>query len=284
MFKKIGIIHHPYRDIALRITQNLYDEFTKLGVEVIFTLPLEGNSFSSLPAEVDLVVSVGGDGTLIRVSHLLLSSNLAVPIWAIAAGEFNFMPDKISEDRIGEAVYKVVSGDFFTISRNVMKASFPNSAHTAYVLNDLVVMKDNPKDILDIQVFIDDKKLGEIKGDGIILSTASGSTAYSLSAGGPIVDQVAPVYIVTMINPHHITIRPLILSLRRRTKINIGGAMWHVVIDGITDHIFEGDKCINIEGTDVSLSYIHAYGYYCWIDNIRTKFHWGNRYVEGSNS
>ncbi len=284
MFKKIGIIHHPYRDGALRITQNLYNEFTKCGIEVVFTLPLKGDIPLSLQDEVDLVVSVGGDGTLIRVSHLVLDSNLSVPIWAIAAGEFNFMPDKIPENSIGEAVYKVLSGDFFTMTRNVMKASFPNLAHAKYVLNDLVIMKDNPKDILDIQLFIDEEKLGEIKGDGIILSTASGSTAYSLSAGGPIVDQVAPVYIVTMVNPHHITVRPLILSLHRKTQINIGGSRWHVVIDGITDHIFEEDNRVNVEGTDVTISYIHASGYYCWIDNIRTKFHWGNRYVEGSNS
>lgn len=284
MFKKVGIIHHPYRDIAISLTQNISEEFRRHGLDVVFTLPLKGQSLASLPDDVDLVVSIGGDGTLIRVSHLVLNTNASIPIWAIAAGEFNFMPDRILAKDVEDAVLKIISGEIFTISRNVMKAHFSDTSYLEYFLNDLVIMKDKPKDILDVQVFVDDVRLGEIKGDGIIIATASGSTAYSLSAGGPIVDQDTPVYLINMINPHHITVRPLILALKRTTKICLNGSKWHVVVDGITDQVVEGSQCVIVEKTNVSLSYIHASGYYCWIDNIRTKFHWGNRYVEGSNS
>jgi len=237
------------------------------------------------------VVSVGGDGTLIRVSHVVLNHKFNVPIWPIAAGEFNFMPDGIDIVDIKRAVKLLLEGKFRQLYRPIMEvtllSNFPD-VHTSvnyYFINDLILVKKNPLDILDVSIFIDDNMLSTVKGDGVVIATSSGSTAYSLSAGGPIIDERAMVYVINMLNPHHITTRPIVLSNSRVTRICIGKKPWHLLMDGIYDFVFEGDGCLKVSlMKDFQLSYIHVDDFYSWVSNVKNKFHWGSRDVKGNYS
>jgi len=287
VINKVGIIHHPTRKKALALVDVFRNVFHTESIEVSFILPLEDWQVLDLTAlpKVDLLVSIGGDGTLIRVSHLLLNAMLTVPIWPIAAGEFNFMPDRIDVSKVHDAVQKLKLGSIEKWQRPVMEISTTTDEKKSLFINDVVFVKDKPLDILDISVFIEDEIVGTVKGDGIVVATSAGSTAYSLSAGGPIVDSIAPVYVVSMLNPHHITIRPIVVSMGRKTKICINGKPWHLLVDGLSDTYFDSKRCLQVTLAEgISLVYIHVDGYYSWIDNIRSKFHWGSRYVESDNS
>jgi len=286
VIKKVGIIHHPTRRKALDIVKSLHSEFEKAGVAIAYSIALEDWRSVNLQAfsSVDLVVSVGGDGTVIRVSHLILDANCRIPIWPIAAGEFNFMPDRVNPRDIHKAVSRLISGDYFLWNRPVMQVMNSTSNKKLFI-NDVVFVKDRPLDILDISVFIENEHIGSIKGDGLVIATSAGSTAYSLSAGGPIIDSNAPVYVLTALNPHHITIRPIVVSDEKTTNICIGDKPWHLLIDGLSDMLYTKKACFDISRMeDVVLSYLHVTGFYSWVDNIREKFHWGSRYVESDNS
>jgi len=285
VFKRVVIIHHPRKLLAMRLKDLLVDALSSQGVDVAEVIPLydwQDVATDSLK-DVDLVISVGGDGTLIRVSHIVLNLDIEIPIWPIAAGEFNFMPDSIGERYLAEAVHDVLQGQFVSSSRNVMNVSMPNDRVLPFV-NDIVFMKDKPLDILDMNISIEGEFLGQIKGDGIIVATSSGSTAYSLSAGGPIISQDAPVYVLTPVNPHHITVRPLVLSQSHKTKICVKGRQWHMLVDGVMDMLWDNDMCAEIMISRKVLKFIHVNKYYSWVKNVKIKFHWGSRYAESDDA
>ncbi len=284
MFKRIGIIHHPSRKKAIDIVSHLHSCFKKLGVEVVYTVPL--NDWREVQASdinnVNIVVSVGGDGTLIRVSHLLLKYDFDIPIWPIAAGEFNFMPDSIEVEQLSLAVERLVKGEIDVWHKSTLSAEVENLKKV--FVNDIVILKDNPLDILDMDIYIDSSLVGSIKGDGATISTSSGSTGYSLSAGGPIVDSKVNAYILMMLNPHHITVRPIVLDISRRLSIRVREKNWHLLIDGLSDLMFSGNNVVKVYGSNKSVNIIHVKGFYSWAENLYSKFHWGSRYVESDNT
>lgn len=293
MIKNIGIIYHPVRKKASYIASLLEKFFAEHLVKVEFSLPLLDWKALNLEryGEIDLVVSIGGDGTLIRVSHVILKHKFNVPIWSIAAGEFNFMPDGIDVVDIKKAVELLLEGKFQQLYKPIMGITLSsefNSINTSvnyYFINDLILVKKNPLDILDVSIFIDDYKLSTIKGDGVVVATSSGSTAYSLSAGGPIIDERAMVYVINMLNPHHITTRPIVLNNSRVTKICVGEKPWHLLMDGVYDFVFEENGCLEVSLLkEFQLSYIHVDYFYSWVSNVRNKFHWGSRDVKGNCS
>lgn len=164
----------------------------------------------SLPEGSDLVLSVGGDGTFLSTARLVASSG--VPVVGVNLGRVGFL----SENRPEDVAAAILDGDYTIEERSLLSVRFPagisdpSIENWPYALNEMTVHRSGAA-MLGVEVCLDGKKLPTYWADGLIVSTSSGSTAYSLSVGGPIVLPQAKVLIVAPIAPHNLNMRPLVI-------------------------------------------------------------------------
>lgn len=166
------------------------------------------------PPEVDLVVTLGGDGTLLRGARLVAHTD--TPVLGVNLGHLGFLTS-IGPDDLEAALARIVEGDFlieprFTLEIELQRAAGDGSdPWSNLALNDAVLHQAGAARMLDLAVFVGDDVVGTYTADGIILSTPTGSTAYSLSAGGPIVVPAVECILATPICPHTLAVRPLVV-------------------------------------------------------------------------
>ena len=177
------------------------------------------NSLSGLP---DLVLSVGGDGTFLET--MLKVKNLGIPVAGINTGRLGFLAN-ISEEEINHSLDLLYKGDYEIIKRSLLEISNPAdlfSDSPAVALNEITIQKADLS-MITISVYVDDTYLNTYWADGLIVSTATGSTAYNLSVGGPILSPEDESIIISPISPHNLTIRPIVISGRSNLRMVVEG-------------------------------------------------------------
>ena len=168
---------------------------------------------------VDVLISVGGDGTMIRASRLAAKAD--VPVFGVNLGRFGFL----SEVKLNGAIKvlpKVLSGNYKLDERMMIQAIVfrgKKQIGKTYALNDVVISKSGIARLIRFSVHIDKMLVRNHNADGLIVSTPTGSTAYNISVGGPIVYPTHPMFIISAICPHSMSDRPLVLSARREKKL-----------------------------------------------------------------
>ncbi|MCX6253495.1 MAG: NAD(+)/NADH kinase [Bacteroidia bacterium] len=206
------------RGIKIQIYQKSEDPIICPGGELIERFS-DLSTISGLP---DLVLSVGGDGTFLET--VLKVKDLGIPIAGVNTGRMGFLAN-ISEEEIGHSIDMLCNGEYEIIERCLLELSqpaglFPGNASSA--LNEITIHKADLS-MITINVYVDDTYLNTYWADGLIISTATGSTAYNLSVGGPILSPEDESIIISPIAPHNLTIRPIILSGRSRLRMVIEG-------------------------------------------------------------
>ena len=176
-------------------------------------------TLSGLP---DLVLSVGGDGTFLET--MIKVKDLSIPVAGINTGRLGFLAN-ISEEEINHSLELLLNGDYDVIERTLLEVEEPGSlfdGNSQVALNEITIQKADLS-MITINVYVDDTYLNTYWADGLIISTATGSTAYNLSVGGPILCPEDDSIIISPISPHNLTIRPIIISGRSRLRMNIEG-------------------------------------------------------------
>ena len=178
------------------------------------------NSHADLNA--DLLFSIGGDGTILDTVPFVLDSGM--PVVGINMGRLGFL-SSLSKNEIGQAVDSVLSGDYTVEQRTLLELVSPQKVFgdVRYALNELNVIRNPEHSLLAIKVFVDDVYLNTYWGDGILLATPTGSTAYSLSAGGPIIAPNAKNFVITPIATHNLTVRPVVIPDDSVIRIQVEG-------------------------------------------------------------
>ena len=178
------------------------------------------NSHTDLNA--DLMFSIGGDGTILDTVPFILDSGM--PLVGINMGRLGFL-SSLSKNEIGQAVDSVLSGDYTVEQRTLLELVSPQNVFgdVRYALNELNVIRNPEHSLLAIKVFVDDVYLNTYWGDGILLATPTGSTAYSLSAGGPIIAPNAKNFVITPIATHNLTVRPVVIPDDSVIRIQVEG-------------------------------------------------------------
>lgn len=182
---------------------------------------LQGNPFCFLPAEkafasADKVVTIGGDGTLLRASAQCLASHL--PVLGVNLGRTGFLATcEVSEMAV--KLSRLAAGDYTREPRSLLLGSVASRGWSACALNDFVVFGRSRLHPMDYSIYCDGAFVCHYRSDGVILSTPTGSTAYSLSAGGPILDAAAAVFLVNGICTHDIYSAPLVFSAARKVTV-----------------------------------------------------------------
>jgi NAD+ kinase len=218
--KKVGIISKPKKAEVGEVVPALLDWLRKREIEVYvdketaatLASPEKSLSRNQMPSSVDLLVVLGGDGTLLATARALAGK--PVPILAVNLGGLGFLT-VITRDELYPTLERVLIGDFQTERRVQLAADIVRADETIasfLALNDVVLNKGAIARILDFEVYVDGKFVSNFKSDGLIVSTPTGSTAYSLAAGGPVVSPGVPAFIVTPICGHTLTNRPIVIS------------------------------------------------------------------------
>ena len=201
------VVHKPFADII--------GDYVPEGVKYsVF------HSHADLSA--DLLFSIGGDGTILDTVPLVLDSGM--PVAGINLGRLGFL-SSISKNEIGKAVESLLSGNYTVERRSLLELVSPDNVfgNVRYALNELNVIRNPEHSLLAIKVFVDDVYLNTYWGDGILLATPTGSTAYSLSAGGPIITPNSKSFVITPIAAHNLTVRPVVIPDDSTIRIQVEG-------------------------------------------------------------
>jgi NAD+ kinase len=230
-----------------------------------------GVTREKLPAEVDLVVVLGGDGTLLSVARF--AAEAGVPVMGVNMGSLGFLTE-IPISEAGPALDSLLAGEPGTIGpRRLIEARYQGKIHLC--LNDVVINKGALSRMIQIGIRIDGREIAVLKADGLIVSTPTGSTAYSLSAGGPIVQPGVPAIILSPICPHTLTFRPLVITADSTIGLRLltDGEEVHLTLDGQRGaHLEKTDEVlIRISPLELRLVSSPRRGYF---DLVKEKLGW----------
>lgn len=229
MHMKLGIIPNIYKDKDLNITRSILywllnkDVELYLETDIANKLDQKGNGFSRdiIYSNSDVVIVLGGDGTILNIARQ--ASAYQVPLFGINLGHLGFLAEaEISDMYL--SLERIITGDYFIEKRMMLEACVDDSdlcMKELTALNDISVIKGMHSRMVRFSVFINDSFFELYSADGIVISTPTGSTAYSLSAGGPIVSPELKVLVITPICPHTLHNRPIVVSEKDEVRIEI---------------------------------------------------------------
>ena len=186
-----------------------------LGLDIPYDSVIENDDFTA-----DAVISVGGDGTFLRTATRVGSKG--IPMVGINTGRLGFLAD-ITSDRITDAVTRIHNGDFTLEERNLLQINMKGlpEGHTPYALNDIAILKHDISSMIQIATSVGGTPMITYQADGLVVATPTGSTAYSLSVGGPIIAPGTNVICLTPVAPHSLTMRPLVLPADETIHLDI---------------------------------------------------------------
>jgi len=231
---KVGLVSRLDEPRALEIAATLARQLRKRGISVIAERELArrgrlggGKDLNDLKG--DLVVTVGGDGTVLKTAMTIPDQE--TPILAVNMGRRGYLTEVEPSDA-QRAVEQFMKGKY-RLEKRAKLAVDLNGSHIVDALNELVVSSGSPSKMLELQLAVDHEPLLQFRGDGVIVSTATGSTAYALSAGGPIVDSSVDAFVVTFICPLDF-VRPTVVAMERTLSIRLASQKLKalVVADG----------------------------------------------------
>jgi len=226
----------------------------------------------------DLVVVLGGDGSLIGVARL--SGSRAVPILGIHHGDFGFLTEADKSDQY-KTLEDVLRGRYTVTQRSMLSVSVMRKGRRvvkSQALNDAVVNRGTLSRLIQVEVEVDGNRLASYQGDGLVLATPTGSTAYSLSAGGPVVEPSMSAIVLTPISPHTLTARPIVLPDKSKISVRVArdcedavltldGQEWFGLERGDEVLVTKSrNRAIIVRGADKG-----------FFDTLRRKLHWGAR-------
>jgi NAD+ kinase len=231
--------------------------------------------------ESDVILSVGGDGTLLRVARLALEHHK--PILGINTGRLGFLAN-VSQDNLEEALHYTSLGDFEIDKRALLQATEPDGT-LHYALNEFLFSKGGSASMISLCAYFDNMFINRYWADGIIVASPTGSTAYNMSAGGPIIMPTTDVMVLNPINPHTLTTRPLILPSTKELTIKSDTSKSDVIFskDGEISDITGDDFVIKIRRSEFTIGLIKL-PEQTYFDTLRNKLMWGMDVRESKNS
>lgn len=227
---------------------------------------------------IDFALSLGGDGTLLRVSKIL---NNKTPILGINMGSLGFLTD-IDCSIATEDIENLLSGNYSIVNRMMLDV-YINNIYYETILNEIAILKRETGSMINIETYLNDKYLANYDADGLIIATPTGSTAYSLSAGGPILTPECENIIITPIAPHTLTMRSLVIPDKGNITLRPHSRTENFLLnhDGNTI-ILEQGSVIDIKKSDKTIKTIHISNK-TFADTIREKLMWGTSTIDRSN-
>ncbi|HXT51716.1 MAG TPA: NAD(+)/NADH kinase [Thermoanaerobaculia bacterium] len=279
-FRRVGVVAKAASAEAMRTAAELDEWLVRRGIEVRLeeaSLPggVGGARAVLAGAELDLVVVLGGDGTLLSVARSL---ERTTPIIGVNMGSLGFLTE-VNRGDLYPTLVRVLAGEFTLEERSLLSAEVQrsNGERLRYrVLNDAVIAKTALSRIIELALVVDGNLVGNFRADGLIISTPTGSTAYNLSAGGPILYPQLPVAVITPICAHTLSLRPLVVPDTSRIEVTLHTELEEVylTLDGQEGAELHHRDRVVIGRSDTVVHLIKAAGR-SFYDSLRGKLRWG---------
>ena len=282
--KKIGIVSKAGRSEPIEILKDFLPWLNNRGLEVFLDtetaslLKMRGYPRSEMPSLVDMIVVLGGDGTMLNVARLVCERG--VPILGVNLGGLGFITE-VQKEEVCNAMDKTLSGEYSIEDRMMLTAHIHRHGEKIAeytVLNDVVINKGALARIIDLETYINKAYVTIFKADGLIVSTPTGSTAYSLSAGGPVLYPTLDCIILTPICPHTLTNRPTVLPDDVLIEIILKSVSEDVflTLDGQVGFSLRKDDVVEIKRSPFKTRLIIPFER-DYFQILRTKLKWGER-------
>ncbi len=289
---RVGLVAKTRLDAAAGVLAELAGWLEARDVHAVFeteTAALAGlppgrptTKRDDLPNECDLVVVLGGDGTLIGMASRIAQAGVDVPIAGINFGSLGFLTE-ITLEEMYPSLESVLDGTAQIEERLMLRArTLRNGAVYAdrLALNDVVITKGALSRIIDLSVEIGEQPVMRVRADGLIVASPTGSTAYNLAAGGPILHPGVDAFLLTPIAPHMLTNRPIVIpaasEVRVRPAMDGPNDEVFLTLDGQSGHALQSDDVISIERAERPLRLVRA-ATRTYYDVLRQKLKWGER-------
>jgi len=277
--KKVGFVLRPDSPNILPIYNDIKSKFEDKGIEVLlghisaYMVGLNGINFHKMCQEVDLLVSLGGDGTLL--SLVRRSYGYDKPVLGINAGNLGFLADTPIES-VDDMIDKLLIGDYRIDNRMMIEGYIQreNDREDFYAFNDVVITRPAISHMVKLDASIDGDWFNTYRGDGLIISTPTGSTAYNLSLGGPIMYPLSKVFIMTPVAPHSLTQRPLVVPSDFTIEMTSPDDLV-VIVDGQDNYSLKSSEKLVIKGANMSAELLHTKEH-SYFKVLREKLSWGD--------
>ena len=285
VFNSVGLFGR-YQDSGVEETiSHLQSFLKKRGIDVFLGDPTANeisgtrieDSNKSLPDTIDVGIVVGGDGPMLHVARML--ADYGLPLIGINLGRLGFLTD-IAADDMEERLDQILSGDFVTEERSMLNAKVNRNTEllaACTALNDIFLSKGATGKLIECETRIGGQMVSRTRSDGVIIATPTGSTAYALSAGGPILHPALSAFIFTPICPHSLGQRPLVLDDKSKIEIrivNLAGAPANFFVDGLLSLSLNGDETIRVQRSKKNTRLVHTKSHNHY-STLSTKLGWG---------
>ncbi|PHQ61565.1 MAG: NAD kinase [Maribacter sp.] len=287
---KVAVFGQAYQDSALDYVVELLNELKKVSAEIYIeksfqeVLVKERNidacsTFTNkigLDASFDMFVSFGGDGTILRATTYV--RDLGIPIIGVNTGRLGFLSTFAKED-VRKVVQEFVKGDYTIVERSLLEVStdtpIPEFADLNFALNEVTVSRKDTTSMIQVETYLNNEYLTSYWADGLIVSTPTGSTGYSLSCGGPVIVPTAKSLVLTPIAPHNLNARPLVISDDTVIRLKVSGREEnHLVSLDSRIATLENGKEIWIRKAGFTIKMIE-YTSESFLKTLRNKLLWG---------
>ncbi|MCH9693815.1 MAG: NAD(+)/NADH kinase [Gammaproteobacteria bacterium] len=267
-FKNITIVGRADDSRVSEPLESLRAHLNKIGANLVDNAAVK---------DADLIIAVGGDGTMLYASRLALDSR--APILGINRGRLGFLADVTPDDMIA-SVDHVMRGEYSVDSRLLLKARLlraDGGESVAYALNDVVLQRRDTGRMVDFETRVNDVYVNTHAGDGLIVATPTGSTAYALSCGGPIIEPQLDAVVVVPICPHTLTDRPIVISADQPIEVRLlyrDDTKAELTVDGFSLGPIHHDDKLTISAANKRVTLVHPPGY-DFYGILRSKLFWG---------
>jgi NAD+ kinase len=284
---KIGIFGHNFQAEKQKSVQTLFDKLDKLNAEVwierrfynylskqFTTMPKIDGVIDSDKFAMDLIISLGGDGTFLRTAVRVGNQN--IPMMGINMGRLGFLAD-INTDDINCTLDEIFRQEYTIEKRSLLelesKPSFRGDYN--YALNEIAVLKRDTSSMINIHAYLNDEYLTSYMGDGLLIATPTGSTAYSMSVNGPIIIPQANNFVLSPVAPHSLNVRPLVIpeNFQIRLKVESRNNNFLVALDGRSE-IYPSGSAFFIRKADFTIKVAKRYSSNFY-ETLRKKLLWG---------
>ncbi len=286
MFNTIAIITNNSTSEIIYTLQTVIDYLQEHKKEVILdefsttlvpNLNLPQGNAEYFGMNCDLAIAIGGDGTMLRAAHLLADYN--VPLLGINRGRLGFLAD-IPANAVVRRLDEILCGNFIEDERFQLHCEIESQSKTlmeSHAFNDVIIQKGNIAKLIELETFVDGNFLHRQRSDGMIISSPTGSTAYALAGGGPILHPALNALVLVPICPHTLSNRPVVIDGNNVVEVIVGTPQIdraYLTCDGeIVCELVTGDK-VNIQKKDKKIRLIHPADH-DHFKILRDKLNWG---------
>ena len=234
------------------------------------------NTFTALDNSYDILISIGGDGTILRA--ITFVRDLSIPIVGINTGRLGFLAT-IQSNQIEAAIEAILKGEYKTSERSLLcvetQPENESLLETNFALNEIAVSRKNTTSMITVETHLNNEYLTSYWADGLIISTPTGSTGYSLSCGGPVITPDANSFVITPIAPHNLNARPFVIPDNTEIQLKIDGREEHYLIS-LDSRIatLHNSTIVKIKKADFKIKMVELM-HESFIDTLRKKLLWG---------